>query len=78
MPVRLETRTLLSGSLTVPPLSQPLNWLVLSNPVTLNFEQLAQYEAIASASGFLPNARPVQPLDGRQVSQFNFDVNFQN
>jgi carbonic anhydrase len=40
--------------------------------------QLQQYEAIASASGFLPSARPVQPLDGRQVNQFNIDVDFQN
>jgi carbonic anhydrase len=66
------------GSLTAPPLSQPVNWLVLSTPVTLSFAQLQQYEAIARTGGFLPNARPTQPLDGRQVNQFNFNVNFQN
>jgi carbonic anhydrase len=66
------------GSLTAPPLSQPVNFLVLSTPITLSFAQLQQYEAIASASGFLPSARPVQPLDGRQVNQFNIDVDFQN
>ena len=66
------------GSLTAPPLSQPVNFLVLSTPITLSFAQLQQYEAIASASGFLPSARPIQPLDGRQVNQFNFDVNFEN
>ena len=31
-----------------------------------------------SGSGFLPGARPIQPLDGRQVNQFNIDVNFQS
>ncbi len=66
------------GSLTTPPLSQPVNFLVLSTPITLSYAQLKQYEAIARAGGFLPNARPVQPLDGRQVNQFNIDVNFQN
>lgn len=65
------------GSLTTPPLSQPVNFLVLSTPITLSFAQLGQYEAIARAGGFLPSARPVQPLDGRQVNQFNIDVNFQ-
>jgi carbonic anhydrase len=66
------------GSLTTPALSQPVNWFVLSTPITLDFAQLKQYEAVASGSGFLPNARPVQPLDGRQVNEFNFDVNFQS
>jgi len=65
------------GSLTAPPLSQPLNWFVLSTPVTLDFPQLEQYEQVAEESGFLPNARPTQPLDGRQVNEFNYDVNFQ-
>ncbi len=65
------------GSLTTPALSQPVNWVVLSTPITLDSAQLKQYEAVASGSGFLPNARPVQPLDGRQVNEFNFDVNFQ-
>ena len=66
------------GSLTTPALSQPVNWVVLSTPITLDYGQLQQYEAVAKAGDFLPNARPIQPLDGRQVNQFDFDVNFQN
>ena len=66
------------GSLTTPPLSQTVNWLVLATPITLNYQQLQQYEAVAGDSGFLPSARPIQPLDGRQVNQFNIDVNFQS
>jgi carbonic anhydrase len=66
------------GSLTAPALSQPVNWFVLSTPITLDYPQLKQYEAVASGAGFLPNARPIQALDGRQVNQFAFDVNFQN
>jgi carbonic anhydrase len=65
------------GSLTVPPLKQAINWLVLSTPITLSFTQLEQYEIVAKANGFPTNARPIQPLDGRQVNQCNFDVNFQ-
>lgn len=66
------------GSLTVPPLSQSINWIVFSTPITLSYSQLQQYEVVAKASGFLPNARPTQPLDGRQVNEFNYDVNFEN
>jgi carbonic anhydrase len=65
------------GSLTTPPLSQPVNWFVLATPITLDGAQLNQYEALARGSGFLTNNRPVQPLDGRQVNQFNFQVDFQ-
>ena len=66
------------GSLTTPPLSQPINWFVFATPITLNSPQLNQYEQLAEESGFLPNARPIQPLDGRQVNEFNYDVNFQS
>ena len=66
------------GSLTSPPLSQPINWFVFATPMTLSFPQLQQYEQVAKASGFLPNARPIQPLDGRQVNEFNYNVNFQS
>jgi carbonic anhydrase len=65
-----------TGSLTTPPFSQPLNWFVFKTPVTLDANQLAEYEQIASQSGFLPNARPVQPLDGRVINQYNIDINF--
>jgi len=67
-----------AGSFTSPPLKQSVNWIVFSTPITLNYSQLQQYEAVAKTGGFLPNARPIQPLDGRQVHQFNYDVNFQN
>ena len=66
------------GSLTTPPLSQPINFIVFSTPISLSYSQLSQYQAVAMASGFLPNARPTQPLDGRQVNEFNYDVNYQN
>ena len=65
------------GSLTTPPLSQPVHWFVFSTPITLDAAQLAKYEAIAKAGGFLPNNRPTQPLDGRTVDENDFDVNFQ-
>lgn len=65
------------GSLTTPPLSLPVNWLVFQTPITLDAKQLGEYEQVASGAGFLPNARPTQPLDGRLLNMINNDVNFQ-
>ena len=66
------------GSLTTPPLSQPVNWFVLATPITLDYAQLKEYEAVASANGYPSNNRPIQPTDGRVLNQSDFDVNFQN
>jgi carbonic anhydrase len=66
-----------AGSLTTPPLSQVVNWLEFATPITLDATQLAVYQQVANDDGFLPNARPVQPTDGRQLNEIDFDVNFQ-
>ncbi len=65
-----------TGSLTTPPLSQAINWFVYSTPITLSSTQLGEYELVAAQGGFLPNARAAQPLDGRVVNQYDFNVNF--
>ncbi|MFN8476066.1 MAG: carbonic anhydrase family protein [Anaerolineae bacterium] len=49
------------GSLTTPPCTQGVKWLVMSTPVTASAEQLAAYKAI-----MYPTNRPVQALNGRQ------------
>ena len=55
-----------------------VNWLVLATPITLDAAQLAQYEAVADGAGFLPSARPIQPSDGRQLNEVDFDLNVQD
>ncbi|MFN8498853.1 MAG: carbonic anhydrase family protein [Anaerolineae bacterium] len=50
-----------SGSLTTPPCTQGVKWIMMSTPVTASAEQLAAYKAI-----MYPTNRPVQPLNGRQ------------
>jgi carbonic anhydrase len=50
------------GSLTTPPCSEGVTWLVLQKPVTLSASELSRF------TGLYPhNARPVQPLNGRKV-----------
>jgi len=51
-----------TGSLTTPPCSENVLWLVLEKPMTLSKEQIAKFAAI-----YPDNARPVQPLNGRIV-----------
>lgn len=52
-----------SGSLTTPPCSEGVTWLVMKQPLTLSPEQLAQFK---SALGHANN-RPTQQLYGRLV-----------
>ena len=50
------------GSLTTPPCTEGVNWHVVSAPVTASAEQIA---ALTEAMG--NNARPVQPLNKREL-----------
>lgn len=50
------------GSLTTPPCSEIVRWLLLENPVELSAEQIAAFGEIFEA-----NARPVQPLNNRDL-----------
>ncbi len=51
-----------NGSLTTPPCSEGLVWSVYKKPITLSQKQIDQFQAI-----FHENARPVQPLNGREI-----------
>lgn len=52
-----------SGSLTTPPCSESVTWLVLKHPLTLSAAQLAKFTYTMHHD----NNRPVQPLHGRVV-----------
>lgn len=52
-----------SGSLTTPPCTEGLRWLVMKNSVTLSPEQLAKIQQALLHS----NNRPVQSLNGRVI-----------
>jgi len=55
-----------SGSLTTPPCSEGVNWMVLRNPVTVSAAQVQQFTEL-----FPLSVRPVQPLNGRVVKTSN-------
>ncbi|WP_460885416.1 carbonic anhydrase [Pseudoduganella ginsengisoli] len=52
-----------SGSLTTPPCSEGVRWLVMKDPVTVSKEQVAAFESILHHA----NNRPVQALNGRVI-----------
>ncbi len=51
-----------NGSLTTPPCSQGVQWLVLTTPIELSEAQIAAFVAVVNG-----NNRPVQPLNGREL-----------
>jgi carbonic anhydrase len=53
-----------AGSLTAPPCSEGVTWVVLKIPVTLSADQLAEFAKL-----YPRNARPIQPTNGREILQ---------
>ncbi len=52
-----------NGSLTTPPCTEGVRWLVLKTPVTVSKAQVAQF----AETMHHPNNRPIQPLNARVV-----------
>lgn len=51
------------GSLTTPPCSEGLRWIVMQDSITASAEQIEKIKAAAHGA----NARPIQPLNDRKV-----------
>jgi carbonic anhydrase len=52
-----------SGSLTTPPCTEGVQWMVLSKPIEVSEEQIAKFRGVTPGD----TARPVQPLNERKV-----------
>ncbi|GAB2483436.1 carbonic anhydrase [Luteococcus sediminum] len=52
------------GSLTTPPCTEGVQWVLLDEPVTLAAKDIERLEKLTGE-----NARPVQPLNGRELEQ---------
>lgn len=52
------------GSLTTPPCSEGVKWMVLKEPVKVSPQQIKAFRQLYNA-----NARPLQPLNGRVVKE---------
>jgi carbonic anhydrase len=59
----LEQYVAYRGSLTTPPCSEGVDWLVWTQPVLVPQQQVQQFKAFAGM-----NSRPVQPLNQRAVA----------
>ena len=62
----IQTTYRYSGSLTTPPCSEGVSWLVMTTPVALASAQLSKLEGLFEA-----NNRPVQPLNDRLPTEDN-------
>ena len=55
-----------TGSLTTPPCTEGVSWMLMSNPVELSAAQIAAF-----VKAYDHNNRPVQPLNGRTIQLDN-------
>jgi len=53
------------GSLSHPPCTEGVRWIVLNTPITVSKEQLAKLKGY-----YQNNSRPIQPLNGRTVTNY--------
>ena len=51
-----------AGSLTTPPCNEEVTWYVFKTPVQVSADQIARFDKL-----YPMNARPVQPLNGRDI-----------
>lgn len=61
------------GSLTTPPCSEKVNWIVFTNPIEFSAAQIGKFTAIIKA-----NNRPTQPINGRTVATDKIDEKVSN
>ena len=55
------------GSLTIPPCGENIKWYVLKTPIELSPAQIGAFARL-----YPDNARPVQPLNGREIEESHF------
>lgn len=53
-----------AGSLTTPPCSEGVSWMVLKQPISLDAAQIKAFRRVFNA-----NARPIQPQNGRLIQE---------
>ncbi len=55
-----------SGSLTTPPCSEIVTWIVMKNPIQISASQIENFHTIMH-----DNFRPTQPLNGRVIDDYD-------
>ena len=63
-----------SGSLTTPPFSEDVNWFVFEESIEVSPEQMDVFEDFLESVDLESNNRDLQPLNGRQFNELNYQV----
>ncbi|KDR09251.1 Carbonic anhydrase 3 [Zootermopsis nevadensis] len=60
-----------NGSLTTPPCSESVTWVIRKEPLTVSRHQVDEFRSLLAQDGrtMKRNWRPTQPLNGRIVVQ---------
>jgi carbonic anhydrase len=52
------------GSLTTPPCTEGVQWIILRDPITMSTQQISQFISVVGH-----NARPIQPIHDRKIHE---------
>ncbi|KAG0601150.1 hypothetical protein M758_11G087600 [Ceratodon purpureus] len=59
-----------SGSLTTPPCQESVDWILLETPLTVSTNEVVEFlKFVGNDQTLALNARPIQPVNGRPISQ---------
>jgi carbonic anhydrase len=62
LPTKRAAYYAFTGSLTTPPCSEGVTWFVLKTPTSISKTEVARFGQL-----YPMNARPTQPLNGREI-----------
>ncbi|XP_066999000.2 putative carbonic anhydrase 5 [Anabrus simplex] len=58
------------GSLTTPPCTEPILWIVAGQPTGISFDNIEEFRSLENRDGeeMAGNVRPLQPINGRRIT----------
>jgi len=73
LPTNFDTFYSYEGSLTTPPCSQTVTWIVMSEYSLISYKQLSEFQGLSAFDPDVGLTRETQPLNGRTIYASNDD-----
>lgn len=79
LPSDIDTYYTYRGSLTTPPCSEAVTWIIFTNPIPISFKQLNKFRSLSNGEDILgDNFRKLQDLGKRKLYLRKLNDDFAN